>query len=150
MSVDRRLSWTAQYQADIAGVDQSFADAATKFVGLMDRPLENSPDIKVKREDKVDMGSSAPFRRRLEIVMNATSVEVVTAPDEMIRLFVDLGMETGDDLNIEVMATRSDERANPRKHAENDYSVTLMPTTYRPGLFGIKLNYAHQLWLLKS
>lgn len=150
-SADRRpslLSWTAQHQADIAAVDQSFAEAATIFGSLIGKPLKDSPTLRVKQGNEVDI-PSAIYGKSLQIIMFADGVDVSSAPEGMQRLFLDLGLQRGDAMYIKVTVARRKRFVN-RGYAEKPYTVTLMPTRYRPDLLGFEFNDQDQLWLLKS
>lgn len=152
MSADRKpslISWSSQYQADIVSVDTTFDYAEKKLVDLLPRRFEKYPAFKVKRGKDVDMESSLPFRRA-QIEMTASASEVASAPEEMQKLFLDLGVQDGDEMAIELMIAKRNWRANPRRFADRVYSVKLLPTVYRPDLLGVRFNYAKQLWFLKS
>lgn len=150
-SADRKpslLSWTTQHQADIAAVDQSFAEAATIFGTLIGKPLKDSPALRVNRGYEVDM-PSAIYGKGLQIIMFADGVDVFSAPEGMQRLFLDLGLQRGDAMDIRVAVARRKRFVN-RDFTEKPYVVTLMPTRYEPDLFGLEFSDQHQLWLLKS
>lgn len=154
MSADRKpqlLSWSAQYQADLASVDSGFAQAQQKLVDLLPRQFEKFPAaFKVRRGKDVFMEETAgKLFDRAEVELTSTADEVTTAPEDMQRLFLDLGIKPGDELVIEFMAAKRNWRPTNRRLAEQMYSVTLMPTVYRPDLVGIKFNSAKQLWFLK-
>lgn len=151
MSADRKLTlipWSELYQADVASVDKTFAAAEEKLVGLLPRPFERHPDTFKVIRGVVDMELSSPSRRAL-IEMTATSNEVSSAPDDMQRLFLDLGVRDEDEIAIQLDIAKRKWGTGPR-YPENTYSVTLVPTAYRPDLLGVEFNYAKQWWFLKS
>ncbi len=153
MSADRKpslLSWSAQFRADVTSVDNTFAEAGRKLVDLLPKKFENFPTVfTVRRNQNVMDKSAAGAFQSAEIELTANAEEVTSAPEEMKRLFLDLGIRPGDEIAIEAMMAKRNPRADTRRFAEQIYAVTLMPTIFRPDLVGAEFDYAKRWHFLK-
>jgi hypothetical protein len=156
MSADHNpslLSWSDQFQADAKFVDSAFIDTAEKLVNLLPRNFEKYPQaFNIRRGEAVPMDPTARrYFTRAEVEMTATAAEVTSAPDDMQRLFLDLGIKPGDEIAIEVMMAKKklSLRNLVRQYPERKYSITLVPTVLRPDLVGVELDYGQNLSFLK-
>ncbi len=132
------IPWSKQFQLDVASVDESFRYTGKILSALSQRPFEEFPGFQVEREIAAGL-------TRVRIEMVANPIEVASAPEDLQKLFLDLGIQDSDEIAVGLMITQDTAENRPRM-----YVVTLVPPVYRPDLWGVEISSAKRLTVLKS